>query len=153
MGKRTGRRLDDGEASSSRGARSEKGSKNRNRPADAFTISDLSAEFAVTTRTIRFYESEGLISPTRRGSKRIYSRRDRRRLILILRGKNLGFSLEEIAEYLALYDADPSGVTQLKHLIGKVDAAIDELNRKRTDLDRTLRELKDIQAKARELLG
>ena len=121
-------------------------------PAETFTIGDLSAEFSITTRTIRYYESVGLISPTRRGSTRIYSRRDRGRLILILRGKNLGFSLVEIGEYLALYDADRTGETQLKHLLAKVEAAIESLNSKRADIDRTLRELKEIRVKASELL-
>jgi DNA-binding transcriptional MerR regulator len=65
-----------------------------------FTIGELATEFGVTTRTIRFYESKGLISPARRGVARAYSRRDRARLKLILRGKNLGFSLEAIAAYL-----------------------------------------------------
>jgi DNA-binding transcriptional MerR regulator len=65
-----------------------------------FAIGELAAEFGVTTRTIRFYESKGLISPARRGVARAYSRRDRARLKLILRGKNLGFSLEAIAAYL-----------------------------------------------------
>jgi DNA-binding transcriptional MerR regulator len=96
------------------------------------SIGDLAGELGVTTRTIRFYEVKGLIAPRRRNDNaRVYGRRDRGRLILILRAKNLGFTLEEIREYLDLYDADPSQLTQTKHLIGKVQAAIADLKRKR----------------------
>jgi DNA-binding transcriptional MerR regulator len=111
-----------------------------------YTIGELAGEFEVTTRTIRFYESKGLIAPERRGVARAYARRDRARLKLILRGKNLGFSLEEIAEYLRLYDADPAQIAQTQMLLGRVDQAIEELQAKRADLDRTLKELKDIRA-------
>jgi DNA-binding transcriptional MerR regulator len=111
-----------------------------------YTIGELAAELAVTTRAIRFYEAKGLIAPARRGVARSYSRRDRARLLLILRGKNLGFSLEEIAQYLALYDADPAQVAQTRMLLTRIEAAIEDLQVKRADLDRTLRELKDIRA-------
>jgi DNA-binding transcriptional MerR regulator len=117
-----------------------------------YTIGELAGEFHVTTRTIRFYESKGLISPARRGVARSYSRRDRARLKLILRGKNLGFSLEEIAEYLKLYDADPAQMAQTQMLLNGVERAIDDLQLKRADLDRTLKELKDIRAQCVEHL-
>ena len=110
-----------------------------------FTIGELAREFAITTRAIRFYEAKGLIAPSRKGVARAYSRRDRARLILILRGKNLGFSLQEIREYLELYDADPLQVTQLRHLLVKVDERLAELRRKKADLDRTHRELKALR--------
>ena len=110
------------------------------------TIGELAAEFGLTTRAIRFYEAKGLIAPERKGVARAYSRRDRARLILILRGKNLGFSLEDIKEYLALYDADPTQAAQVRLLKAKVDAHVEALNRKRADLDRTLKELKEIRA-------
>src|SRR5262245_575220 len=110
-----------------------------------YTIGELASEFEVTTRTIRFYESKGLIAPARRGVARAYSRRDRGRLKLILRGKNLGFSLEVIAEYLKLYDADPAQIAQTQMLLGRVDQAIEDLLVKRADIERTLRELKDIR--------
>ena len=100
----------------------------------------------MTTRAIRFYEAKGLIAPARRGVARSYSRRDRARLMLILRGKNLGFSLEEIAQYLSLYDADPAQVAQTQMLLARIEAAIEDLQTKRADLDRSLRELKDIRA-------
>lgn len=117
-----------------------------------FTIGELANEFNVTTRTIRFYETKGLISPARRGVARAYSRRDRARLKLILRGKNLGFSLEEIAEYLKLYDADPSQMAQTQMLLSGVERTIEDLQLKRADIDRTLKELKDIRAQCTEHL-
>jgi DNA-binding transcriptional MerR regulator len=118
-----------------------------------YTIGELAGEFAVTTRTIRFYESKGLIAPARRGVARSYSRRDRARLKLILRGKNLGFSLEAIAEYLKLYDADPAQVAQTRMLLGGVERAIDNLQAKRADLDRTLQELEEIRAQCLDHLA
>lgn len=117
-----------------------------------YTIGELAREFDVTTRTIRFYESKGLIAPARRGVARSYSRRDRARLKLILRGKNLGFSLEAIAEYLKLYDADPSQMAQTQMLLSGVERAIEDLQMKRADLDRSLKELKDIRAQCAEHL-
>lgn len=110
-----------------------------------YSIGNLAQEFDITTRTIRFYESLGLIKPERKGSSRIYSVRDRARLILILRGKNLGFSLDDIAEYIALYDTDPEQVTQTRHLLDKVEATIKDLDTKLVDIERTLTELKDIR--------
>jgi DNA-binding transcriptional MerR regulator len=114
-------------------------------PDRLFTIGELAAAFGITTRAIRFYETKGLISPARKGVARSYSRRDRARLLLIMRGKNLGFSLEEIVEFLGLYDADPSQMAQTRHLLGKVEAHIADLEAKRKDLERTLRDLKEIR--------
>lgn len=122
--------------------------------AQSFTISDLAAEFGITTRTIRFYESRGLIAPERIGTQRRYSRRDRARLMLILRGRNLGFTVEDVGEYLALYDADPGQVAQTKLLLDKVTAAIDDIERKRADIDAALADLRDIAARCdRHLKG
>lgn len=115
-------------------------------PEETFSIGDLADEFGITTRTIRFYESRKLISPNRRGTQRFYTRRDRARLRLILRAKNLGFSLEDIAAYLDLYDADPSQIAQTRMMLQKVEAAIADLQKKRSDIDRSLRELKEIRA-------
>jgi DNA-binding transcriptional MerR regulator len=117
-----------------------------------FSIGELAEEFSITTRAIRFYEARSLLTPRRVGTNRIYSRRDRGRLILILRGKNLGFTLEDIAEYLALYDLDPTQRAQTELLLGKVDAAITDLNRKKADLARSLADLKEIRAKCAEFL-
>lgn len=110
-----------------------------------YTIADLAKEFSITTRTIRFYEGRGLIAPERVGQNRRYSRRDRARLMLILRGRNLGFTVEDVGEYLALYDADPRQISQTKLLLSKVEAAMSELKTKREDLDRSLEDLKDIR--------
>lgn len=121
--------------------------------AELFSIGDLAEEFDITTRTIRFYEDKGLLSPQRVSGVRAYNRRDRARLILILRGKRLGFSLEVIAEYLALYDADPTQVAQLKHLDAQVSGAISKLEQQRIDLERTLVELNDIRDKVHTALN
>lgn len=118
-----------------------------------YTIGELADELAITTRAIRFYEAKGLLRPERRGAARAYSRRDRARLLLILRGKNLGFTLDDIRDYLELYDADPAQLAQLKLLETKVDAHIEELLGKRADLDRTLKELRDIRRQVREALA
>jgi DNA-binding transcriptional MerR regulator len=118
-----------------------------------YSIGELAAELKITTRAIRFYEAKGLIAPVRRGAQRSYSRRDRARLMLILRGKNLGFTLEEVAQYLKLYDADPSQITQTRMLLARIERAIDDLQTKRADLDRTLKELRKIRAQCAEHLG
>jgi DNA-binding transcriptional MerR regulator len=117
------------------------------------SIGDLAEEFGITTRAIRFYEARGLLAPSRVGANRSYARRDRARLALILRGKNLGFTLEDIAEYLALYDADPAQVTQTRLLLAKVEAHIAALSSKRRDITRTLKELKAIRAACRNHLA
>ena len=84
---------------------------------DSYSIGDLSREFGVTTRTIRFYEDQGLLSPNRNGQNRIYQARDRVRLKLILRGKRLGFSLKEINKLIELYDAPDGEADQLRSFI------------------------------------
>lgn len=117
-----------------------------------FAIGELADELEITTRTIRFYEAKGLISPERAGTTRIYTRRDRARLQLILRGKNLGFSLEDIAHYLDLYDSDPSQLTQTRMLLERIERTIADLQQKRSDIERTLKELKEIRAECQEHL-
>ena len=89
-----------------------------------YTIRQLTKEFGVTARTLRFYEDEGLIAPERRGQTRIYSSRDRARIILILRGRRVGFSLAEIREILDLYDVHDGGVTQIAHARKKFEERI-----------------------------
>lgn len=118
-----------------------------------FTIGDLATEFEITTRAIRFYEARGLLRPMRRGTARSFTRRDRARLKLILRGKNLGFTLEDIAEYLSLYDTDPTQVTQTRLLLDRVEAHIADLNTKRGDLDRTLEDLREIRSQCKRHLS
>lgn len=113
---------------------------------ESFSIGELAREFRITTRAIRFYETRGLIAPARAGNSRTYTRRDRARLKLILRGKNLGFTLEDIAEYLSLYDTDPSQLAQTRMLLGKVEAHIADLESKQADIERTLTDLKAIRS-------
>ncbi len=122
-------------------------------PDRRWSIGELAAEVGVSTRTIRFYETSGLITPERAKGARTYTRRDRARMYLILRGKNLGFSLEDIREYLGLYDDDPNQVMQTTLLVQKVDSAIEGLETKKVDLERTLAELKAIKARAEAFLA
>lgn len=109
---------------------------NRRTSAEAWTISDLSTEFAVTPRTLRYYEELGLLSPNRvgEGGQRLYSRRDRARLKLILRGRRFGFSLNDLRELLDLYDTDPTQKEQIRRTL--------EVGRKRVaEIDEMIREL------------
>jgi DNA-binding transcriptional MerR regulator len=110
-----------------------------------YSIGDLASEFAISTRAIRFYEIKGLITPRRVGANRVYTKRDRARLKLILRGKRLGFSLDEVAEYLNLYDADPHQMAQTRMLLQKVEMAIGGLEQKRQDIEKTLDELRELR--------
>lgn len=119
---------------------------------DLYAIADLAREFGISTRAIRFYESKGLLSPERVGGTRVFRRRDRARLILILRGKRLGFSLRDIAEYLSLYDAH-SQTAQVSLLVEMVDQRIELLESQLTDLQTTLAELREIRKLAAERLA
>lgn len=106
-----------------------------------WTISDLSREFGVTPRTIRFYEDENLLTPAREGQNRIYSARDRARLAWILRGRRVGFSLAEITEMLDLYDLDDGRETQRQVTLEKCRDRLAALENQRADLDATIDEL------------
>ena len=110
---------------------------------DLFAIADLAKEFGISTRAIRFYEAKGLLAPERVGATRVFRRRDRARLILILRGKRLGFSLRDISDYLSLYDANRS--QQVSLLTAKVDERLASLERQLQDLQTTIAELKEIR--------
>src|SRR5689334_10767698 len=114
-------------------------------PADTWTIAELAAEYAVTLRTIRFYEDRGLLTPERRGTVRVYHPRDRVRLGLILRGKRLGFSLDEIATIVDMYDAEPGEEGQLVYLLNQIGTRRAELEQRRRDIDETLRELAEVE--------
>jgi DNA-binding transcriptional MerR regulator len=112
---------------------------------DLYTVNQLAEELGVTPRTLRFYEDKGLLSPNRQGNNRVYDKRDRARMKLILRGKRLGFSLAEIAEYLDLYKIDGNGIEQLRVLLRRVRERRDVLERQREDLEATVAELADIE--------
>jgi DNA-binding transcriptional MerR regulator len=116
-------------------------------------IQDVSRQLGVTPRTLRFYEDNGLISPKRVGSTRIYTRRDLGRMQLILRGKKLGFTIREIREFLDLYDTDPSHREQMEHLLGRVRDRLDSLGRQKAALEETMGELRQIEAEALHQLG
>ena len=117
---------------------------------EQFSISELSREFDVTTRAIRFYEDEGLLEPHRQGRQRVYSSRDRVRLKLILRGKRLGFSLSEIGDIIDMYDSEPGEVGQLQYFIEKISVRRKTLKQQRDDIDVTLKELDSIEKQCRK---
>jgi DNA-binding transcriptional MerR regulator len=121
---------------------------------DLFGIGELCDEFGISPRAIRFYEDKGLLAPRRVNGTRVYTRRDRARLALILRSKAIGASLAEIKHYLDLYGSRGEGrVQQLKYVIARTDDAIVELERKRAAIDATLAELRVINATAHEQLA
>jgi DNA-binding transcriptional MerR regulator len=113
--------------------------------AQTWSIAELAAEYDVTLRTIRFYEDRGLLNPERRGTVRVYHPRDRVRLGLILRGKRLGFSLDEIATIVDMYDAEPGEEGQLVYLLNQIGTRRAELEQRRRDIDETLRELAEVE--------
>jgi DNA-binding transcriptional MerR regulator len=106
-----------------------------------FTITDLSREFGVTPRTLRFYEDEGLIRPTRRGTTRLYSRADRVRLAWILRGRSVGFSLADIRDLLDIYAPGPARRIQIEAALAKSRERIEALAAQRAAIDATIAEL------------
>ena len=118
-----------------------------------FTVNQLAEELGMTARALRFYEAKGLITPARAGANRVYDHRDRARLLLILRGKRLGFSLAKIRQFLDLYAADRGQVSQIRMLLDMTQQRIAELQQQRRDLELTLTELHDVERQAREALA
>lgn len=115
-----------------------------------FGIAELCTEFGITLRALRFYEDKGLLAPRRLNGARVYTRRDRARLALILRAKDIGSPLSEIKRYLDLYGDHGEGRSQqLSYVIDRTDAAIAELEQKRSQIDETLAELRVINASCR----
>ncbi|WP_051530179.1 MerR family transcriptional regulator [Halomonas halodenitrificans] len=118
-----------------------------------YSIGELARMFEVTTRTIRFYEQEGLLAPERRGQTRIYDEKDRVRLKLTLRGKRLGFSLAEIREVVMMYDAMPDGNRrQLRRLIEILTDKRRNMERQLEDIRLMQLELDDVERRARDVL-
>jgi DNA-binding transcriptional MerR regulator len=117
-----------------------------------YTVTELAKELGMTARAVRFYEDKGLITPQRAGTTRVYTARDRARMILILRGKRLGFSLSTIREYLDLYDADVTQHAQLRLLLEAVTRRRDQLLAQRQAIDEALAELADITAQSEAAL-
>jgi DNA-binding transcriptional MerR regulator len=117
-----------------------------------YTISELAKEFDVTTRTIRFYEDQGLLNPAREGTNRIFSGRDRVRLKLALRGKRLGFSLAEIRELFELYDVSRDERKQLEEFLSRLDRRRAHLEQQREDIEVMLTEINFFANQCRRLL-
>ncbi len=111
-------------------------------------IQDVSRQLGVTPRTLRFYEDNGLISPQRVGSTRVYTKRDVGRMQLIMRGKKLGFTIREIREFLDLYDTDTDHREQMEHLLGRVRERLDGLQKQKAALEETMVELRKIESEA-----
>lgn len=119
----------------------------------SYSIGDLSKEFDITTRSIRFYEDQGLISPTRKGQTRIYTQRDKVRLKLILRGKRLGFSLAETGRLFELYDSDKSSAKQLSSIMELISLKKNVLKQQLEDINTTLVELNDLEDSCQNTLS
>ncbi len=118
-----------------------------------WTIREIAEEFDVTHRTVRHYEDLGLITPERRGTTRVYHRRDRTRLALILRGKRLGFPLEEIRTIIDLYDRPRGRASQLEYVLGQIDERRADLEQRRRDLEDALTELGEFERRCRQDLA
>lgn len=117
-----------------------------------YSIAELAREFEITPRAIRFYEDKGLLEPRREGLRRVYTERERVRLLLIVRGKRLGFSLRECQEVIDMYGAEPTEGAQLRRLIETIRQRRRVLQDRLNDLRMTLRELDEVEAQAQRLL-
>jgi DNA-binding transcriptional MerR regulator len=117
-----------------------------------YSIGELSKEFDITTRSIRFYEDQGLLTPTRKGQTRIYNQGDRVRLKLILRGKRLGFSLAETGRLFELYNADKSSAKQLSSMMELIAQKKNDLKQQLDDINAVLIELNDLESNCQKIL-
>ena len=118
-----------------------------------YSIGELAKEFDITTRSIRFYEDQELIHPTRKGQTRIYNQRDKVRLKLILRGKRLGFSLAETGRLFELYDADKTSATQLMTIMDLIAQKKSDLSQQLEDINAVLIELTGLENNCKEALA
>lgn len=125
----------------------------RDDSAREWSIAQVADEFGVTHRTVRHYEELGLISPERRGTRRVYHRRDRTRLALVLRGRRLGFPLEEIRRIVNMYDEAPGEQGQLVYLLGQISDRRRDLEQRRRDIEDSLRELDELERRCRRDLS
>ena len=118
-----------------------------------WSVAELAGEFALTAQGIRFYEEKGLLAPARVGKTRVFNYRDRARLILIQKLRRLGFSLDDIREYLSFYRSDATGAAQYRLGLEKIGARIADLEEKRRDIDEALTGLRGLKREAKERLG
>lgn len=118
-----------------------------------WTIAQMADDYGVTHRALRHYEHLGLLSPEREGQRRVYHRRERTRLALILRGRRLGFSLEEIATILDMYDEQPGEAGQLRYLLAQIGDRREDLQRRLGDIEDSLRELDDLERRCEQDLA
>jgi len=121
-------------------------------PDKTYTISDLAKEFGITTRTIRFYEEKGMISPMREGRKRLYTPTDRIRIKLILRGKRIGMTLQESVDVIDMYDPEHNNADQLHSLITVVKDRRKQLQQQKMDIDDMLAGLNEVQSLCKQSL-
>ncbi len=117
-----------------------------------YSISDLAKEFDVSNRTLRFYEEKGILTPTRNKSTRIYSASDRVTLKLLLRGKRLGFSIQECVDIISMYDPESGSAAQLESLLEKIQEKQKLLKQQQSDLKLMLLDLKSAELKCIESL-
>ncbi len=117
------------------------------------TIAEVAEQFGVTHRTVRYYEDQGLVSPERRGTQRLYHPRDTVRLGLVLRGRRLGFALEEIRRILDMYDQQPGEAGQLTYLLAQIVDRRADLDQRRRDVEDALAELDDVERRCRRDLS
>ena len=121
-------------------------------PAVTFAISDLAREFGITPRTIRFWEDQGILSPEREGSKRVFTRRDRARLKMALRGKRLGLSLAEIKDLIGMYDGEQDETPQLQECLRIMTKRRQSLEQQREDIETMLAEISQFETQCRGIL-
>ncbi len=118
----------------------------------SYSISELAKEFEVTPRAIRFYEDQGLLSPGRKGRRRVYGERDRVRLRLVLRGKRLGFALSEVKEMFDLYDTSPGEEGQLQYLLDRIQQRRVLLEQQQKDIEAVLGEMRGVEKRCQKAL-